>query len=134
MVESYRTGNKLTQSQADKRATDIAIAKHGFFYNQSDCPNNTGHKLAITDNIDFLFEVLSNTGPLYAFYSDNIAVGHLVVVTGVDLNTGTVYTNNPLTGAGEQTFEEFRDCYTLSKWSSRNKYKNFDLTDIYVVY
>lgn len=35
----------------------------------------------------------------------------MVVATGVDLETGIVYTNNPWGISGEQTFDEFMNGY-----------------------
>ena len=39
----------------------------------------------------------------------------MVIVTGVDLNEGIIYTNNPWGVQGRQTFEEFQDCFA-TKW------------------
>ena len=46
-------------------------------------------------------------GPIYGYYSGESGA-HLVVVTGVNIWTGTVYTNNPWGEYGEQTIKEFK--------------------------
>ena len=52
-------------------------------------------------------------GPIYACYLANAAsgeqVGHLVVVTGVDIWNDRVYTNNPWGVQGYQKFEDFKN-------------------------
>ena len=56
--------------------------------------------------------MLLEYGPIYAYYKSkpdengNVRA-HLVVVTGVDVINGLVYTNNPHNKMGVQTFYEF---------------------------
>ena len=46
-------------------------------------------------------------GPVYAQYNVNWPDTHLIVVTGIDILNGLVYTNNPWGRSGIQTYEEF---------------------------
>lgn len=59
-----------------------------------------------------LYQILTLYGPAYLTYglyedttSDRIS-GHVVVLTGIDVESGTVYTNNPWEVYGEQTWDE----------------------------
>ena len=105
-----------TQAEADARALEIAIAVNGKeAWNGSGYPQNYRDMVYI-NTIDELYSCLSH-GPVYASYVDPTAPaeeprGHLVVVTGVDLDTGMVYTNNPWGIQGAQTFDEFLTCHT----------------------
>ena len=65
-------------------------------------------------SIEDLYNTLQDNGPVYAYYPGTDS-SHLVVVTGVNLYSGIVYTNNPWGNCGEQTFEEFQNGYA-TKW------------------
>ena len=54
-----------------------------------------------------LYGVLSENGPVYAYYTNEDKTYKHLVVTGVDCTTNTVYTNNSWGVSGEQSFEEF---------------------------
>ena len=129
MYDCYNNGEKLTQRQADTKAKEIAIAKHGSDYDRSAFPDNCGPETVNINDIELLFDILKSAGPVYAYYSNGFGA-HMVVVTGVDLNTGTVYTNNPAYGSGAQSFDEFVDCYTRKageyQWGT-------DLEKIYLI-
>ena len=55
--------------------------------------------------------MLYNYGPLYASYGYYIdeqrKSGHAIVITGVDLYSGIIYTNNPWGVSGTQSYNEF---------------------------
>ena len=107
MVESYQNGETLSQKDADKRAKEIAIARNGVDnWNRGGYPSNMGASINV-ENINDLYDALNENGPLYAYYSSK-KVAHLVVVTGVDVDKGIVYTNNPWGVRGEQSFSEFQ--------------------------
>lgn len=59
-----------------------------------------------------LYDALCKYGPLYAEYDrfdkkgDRIE-GHSIVITGIDMIRGFIYTNNPWGVRGKQTYEEF---------------------------
>ena len=107
MIESYQNGKTLKKKEADKRATEIAIARHGKTnWNKGGWPSNLGEKRDI-DTIETLYNILLNSGPVYGYYASSDSA-HLIVVTGVDVNKNRVYTNNPWKVKGKQTFEEFK--------------------------
>ena len=99
MIESYQNGTTLTKKQANARAAEIAQEYHGSMdkkvWNAAGNPTNMGDFIDI-DNIVALYGILADNGPVYArYYNAGAATGHLVVVTGVNLYSGVVYTNNP---------------------------------------
>jgi len=110
MVEAYRKNTNWTQAQADKRAKEIARKNLGDNWNNPWRPDNMGRGVSI-NKIEDLAKYLKSNGPLYARYYDtnDYNNGHLVVVTGVDLVSGHVFTNNPWGIKGIQTFSEFVD-------------------------
>lgn len=107
MIESFRNDEKLSQKKATARAKDIAVSVNGKAeWNRGNWPTNLGEKIKVSD-INDLFDIVSNNGPVYAYYANNSGNAHLVVVTGVNLKKGIVYTNNPWGVRGKQTFSEF---------------------------
>ena len=129
MIESYRNGVTLTQQEATDAA--IALAKSVAAnpndknsWNRGNWPTNLGSKCNIS-NIEDLYYVLAKYGPVYANYSGGHtkkgkSTAHLVVVIGVDIQTNTVYINNPWHGyQGPQAFDEF---ITTVAYSSDDPY------------
>ena len=117
MIESYDSGTILTQKEAKARAIEIARSYHGStkkrIWNQGGWPSDLGDQVSVKD-IETLYDTLKNNGPVYAYYSNN-KTAHLVVVTGVDLNSNVVYTNNPWGVRGVQSFEDFQHGFA-TKW------------------
>ena len=107
MIESYQKGETLTQTKADRRAKEIAIAKNGRIkWNRGAWTDNIGEEKMI-DSIEDLYDILISCGPIYGYYA-NSKVSHLIVVTGVDVYKNRVYTNNPWGVRGDQTYKEFK--------------------------
>ena len=46
-----------------------------------------------------------------AVYYNDVLGGHVVLVTGVDINNNVIYTNNPMGYQGAQSFIDFMDAY-----------------------
>ena len=106
MIESYRKADRMKQPAADKRAKEIAIKVNGkTHWNSGGMPTNAGKKRTIK-NIEALYNVLHDYGPVYGFYKGPKS-SHLIVVTGVDVKRNRVYTNNPWGVQGEQTYNGF---------------------------
>ena len=112
MVESFRSGEILTQEAATARVIELAkqINADQESWNTGTWPSNLGDCVEI-DSINTLYLVLEEHGPLYAYYGGIGKGAHMVVVTGVDTEIGVVYTNNPWGFAAEQTFEEFQTIF-----------------------
>lgn len=107
MIESFQSSKKLSTQKADERAKQLAIAQNGEEnWNRGAWPTNLGEYQTIS-SINDLFNIVSNNGPVYAYYANDSVNAHLVVVTGVNLKKGIVYTNNPWGVRGKQTFSEF---------------------------
>lgn len=74
-------------------------------------------------SINDLYTALSTHGPLYASYgqyeNDERVSGHAVVITGVNLNTNRVYTNNPWGRRGRQKYEDFIQVFVGTKEDGR---------------
>ena len=124
MVEDYESGIYSEPSIVDDRA--IALAKEAFesrhllgnkylnaqkTWNDGNFPTN-GKGLVPIDNF-FLIYIALQDGPLYAYYWDgkDTSEAHMVVITGANLFSQTVYTNNPQGYPGFQTYEEFINGY-----------------------
>ena len=120
MIESYQEGVVLTNEEATARAIQIAKKYHGSdekeIWNHGGWPTNMwpfkqlkipyGRVITGLFSKEKLYLMLEEQGPLYAYYTNNNEA-HLVVVTGIDISSDTVYTNNPWKVRGEQTYEEF---------------------------
>ena len=121
MIYDYNQGTHFGQENATAQA--IALAKSRAIFgdwNRGRKARNRGKAVPV-QNIHELYTLLRDqNGPLYARYTgvaatDGSDVAHLVVITGVNLATNSVYTNNPwgrgnngtLGGKYSQTFEEF---------------------------
>ena len=111
MIKSHDEGVILTDEQATGAAIAMAQARtwRGD-WNRGRKPSNFGRRIVVED-VNDLYDVLYANGPVYAKYVDQSdtrrADTHLVVVTGVNVTTNTVYTNNPWGSYGAQTFDEF---------------------------
>lgn len=111
MGEAFRQGANWTQEQAAQRATEIAREVHGERnWRQAGVPQNLGKPISVK-SITSLAISLKIHGPLYARYQNvnDSSEGHLIVVTGVDLSTGRIFTNNPWGISGDQTYDEFQN-------------------------
>ena len=107
MVESYQSGTTLTQEGADRRAREIAVSVYGEDnWRQAGWPTNTGKRISSVNRISLAYEL--KKGPLYGYYA-NDKDAHLIVVTGIDVLSGTVFTNNPWGVSGQQSIEEFKN-------------------------
>ena len=112
MVESYNSGKNLSQKEADLRAKEIACEVNGSDnWDTGGWPTNLGREVGI-DSIQALYDAVSQNGPVYAYYYNNKtgkdSRAHLVLVTGVNLISGKVYTNNPWGVKGRQTYKSFQ--------------------------
>lgn len=103
MIEDYQTGCNRTNEEATERAIEIAIDRNGKKdWNHGSWPTNCKEYQTVYPElpiltpkpnsiVDLYFEL--NNGPVYAYYNGSESA-HLVVVTGVNLYKGIVYTNN----------------------------------------
>ena len=138
MVESYRSGQIYTEEEATKRAVKIAKdrarANQERTWNRGRLPSNAGAEVAI-ESITDLYYTLKNNGPLYGLYyweekNDQGEViessAHLIVITGVDLSNGIVYTSTPHGVKGTQSFDEFLNGYvtTNNRQNTKLKFKH----------
>ena len=107
MVESFQNGTTLTQGEADSRAREIAVSVHGEDnWRQGGWPTNRGKRISTVNRISLAYEL--KKGPLYGYYANSDSA-HLIVVTGIDVLNGTVFTNNPWGVSGQQSIEEFKN-------------------------
>ena len=58
-------------------------------------------------SIEDLYNALLIHGPIYGCYYEEGIISHMVVITGVNLTEGIVYTNNPWGVYGAQSFQAF---------------------------
>ena len=110
MIESWNSGNILSQEDSVARMREIAREKFGVIYDQPNSPRNMIEDIYYRPRIffyDMTIYYALKKGPIYAFYHDGNQ-GHYVVVTGINLFKGEVYTNNPWGMQGTQTINEFK--------------------------
>ena len=110
MYEDFNAGINRSPEEADARAKEIAISKHGEEdWDKGSKPDNLTN-INTTSMLGLFFE-LKTHGPLYASYElykdSQRETGHAVIVTGVNLISGRVYTNNPWNYYGDQSHSEF---------------------------
>ena len=122
MIEDYRKGIVSADKEALIKAVKLSLLENyvDSISKEPDWndgggitgPNNSwGYIGTKVDSIEVLYEALLSKGPFFVFY-DNIYYpekGHVVVITGVDLENKLVYTNNPWKIRGVQSFDEFMD-------------------------
>ena len=89
---------------------------------------NRGDRYSIRNTLE-LYELLQNNGPLYAFHKGEDG-SHLVVITGINLYNGKVYTNNPQGYLGIQSYVDFLRGYAIGNGQTK---ANRQLTYIYTV-
>ena len=111
MIEDFWAGIIRSNDQATDRAIEISISINGSNWNVGGWPTNASNTFAELGkeppSIYDLYHALFKNGPFYAYYGGNGFGAHLIVVKGVDLTRGVIYTNNPWGITGEQTYEEF---------------------------
>ena len=118
MVESYKSSNTYTAEEATNKAIKLAkkVARSDEYenWNKGGWPTNmASNKRKSITSIGKLYEYLFD-GPVYAYYcstptnSEEELYAHLIVVTGVDLDSNQVYTNNPWGFSGSQSFSDFQ--------------------------
>ncbi len=104
MVEDFQLGTR-GQAMADARAEELANSIFGENNRaQGHWPLNIAEE-NVPNNFYELYHDVSK-GPLYGYYTDGNS-GHYVVITGANLWTQEIYTNNPWGISGVQTYEEF---------------------------
>ena len=131
MIDCYKSGASISQKEADLKAMDLAYKKlgkdnwdMGFF------PDNAGDAVKMNSIID-LYKALVEYGPLYAYYRNSSThVAHLVVITGVDVDIGYVYTNNPWGVKGKQPFEAFKNGVAKKWWKNGDGMKLYSVHTI----
>ena len=135
MLDSYSNNQKLSQKKAKNKAIEIAKQACGSDdkdkWNTGGWPSNTGQKISASEitNINDLHQILEEYGPVYAYYSNDESA-HLIVIMGIDLYRGVVYTNNPWGVRGSQSFDDFLNSVANHWWKKKNTYK---LKNIYTV-
>ena len=126
MIEDYRAGRIRPEEEADNLAIAMAIDYHNASgiedvekWNKGIKPDSTKINAILESQLGgvlHLYHLLVEYGPVVAVYYLPNGNGHMVTVTGVNLTSGMVYTNNPnrmQTGTrGSQSYEEFIKHYT----------------------
>ena len=125
MIDAYQSGNILSQDEAEVAAIELAQRYHGSedkkVWNNGGLPTDMGGIMAVPD-IEALYDILVEYGPVYAYYS-NGKDAHLVVVTGVNLYRNQVYTNNPWGVSGTQSFKNFKKGFAIKWWQDNGDMK-----------
>ena len=110
MIEDFYSGTSRDNMSATMSAIEIAISVYGDNWNQGGWPTNSSNPFSErgkpTPSLNEMYNILVNSGPVYAYYRNNDSA-HLVVITGVNLSKGIIYTNNPWGIAGEQNYQQF---------------------------
>ena len=137
MIEDYKSKRKQNNSSAELSAISLALLRKNKdgYWDKGSFPTNcklnssgmpTPMFVSSYFTIGDLYTLLQNTGPIYAYY-ENANSAHLVVVVGVNLKDGVVYTNNPWGKKGAQSYERF----TVSVVGKSGEYP-YSLTHFYI--
>lgn len=105
---SFDTGSILSSDEALNAAIRLGERYHPIIGWNHGLPFFMQGRRSAVQNIEDLYFLVKAHGPVYAAYRyRNFFGGHIVLVTGVDLDRGYVYTNNPWGIRGAQTEAEF---------------------------
>ena len=118
MIEDYENKTMRSNDEATARAVEIAKSRvsPGKKWNVGGWPGNYDKDKEIrifhSQEVFSVLLIALKNGPAYAFYCNGIpgTTTHLVVVTGLDISNGLVYTNDPLNSTGRasvQSIDEF---------------------------
>ena len=132
MVEDYMMGTvnpNDSQSEKQSRATEECISRAkeylGSDWNSGFYPTDTFFTMLFADEgevtLESIYTVLLQYGPgylTYSQYSDGYLLGHSTVITGVDLSTGLVTSNNPWGVSGTQTLEEMMNGFYAGRYDA----------------
>ncbi|MBP5753697.1 MAG: hypothetical protein J6W60_12715, partial [Treponema sp.] len=109
MRQSYYEGIILDEVPAHDAAIVLGERYHPILGWDTALPFFMLGKKAKYNSIEDLYLLLKDNGPLYVAYRyKNIKDGHVVLITGVDVDNGYVYTNNPWRVQGRQTESDFK--------------------------
>ncbi|MBO2517439.1 MAG: hypothetical protein CW338_09275 [Clostridiales bacterium] len=130
MVEDYMMGTvnpsdsrTVQQLKATEKCIIRAIDSLGNDWDRGYYPLDTDWKMLWADEDEVtaenLYAMLVNYGPgylTYGQYEDGERVaGHSTVVTGIDLATGLITSNNPWGGSGTQTLDELMNGFVTGR-------------------
>lgn len=132
MVEDYMMGTvnpNDSESEKQSRATEECISRAkeylGSDWNSGFYPTDTFFTMLFADEgevtLESIYTVLLQYGPgylTYSQYSDGYLLGHSTVITGVDLSTGLVTSNNPWGVSGTQTLEEMLNVFYAGRYDA----------------
>lgn len=132
MVEDYMMGTadpNATDAEAQARATENCIERSrelfGDEWNSGYYPEDTGDAYLCPEDenitLENIYTMLVKYGPGYLSYGQYVLgyrlTGHNTVITGVDLATGTITSNNPWGVSGRQTLKEMEDRFYAGRYS-----------------
>lgn len=101
-------------------------------WNQGGSPDNIKEVIMASeiDNIQNLYSIIVENGPVYARYANSKGEGHAIVITGVSVYKNKVYTNNPWGKKGSQSYNDFLSG-VAKKWYQGGQ--GFTLDRIYIL-
>ena len=120
MIEDYHNGTNRSRPEANAKVREFAEEYHTTdrkgpgkpilhkqYWNSSGWPTNADNGYRDVDLLSLYLLLMD--GPIYAYYWSGTegSGAHMVVITGVDVSSGLVYTNNPWNYYGVQTYTEF---------------------------
>ena len=116
MRKSYEAGKKLSEEEINAAVDSFEFIYEVFWYNNIGLPFFLQGNKASMNSIEDLYELLLDNGPVYAAYNIPWTFeGHIVLVTGVDIESNRVYTNNPWNVKGVQSFSAFLNDFCPGK-------------------
>ena len=121
MIESFDNGKTYSQTEADKRAKELAIKCNGAHnWDAGNWPDGVDpSNKTYANDIESIYNLLFSNGPVYAYYVDSSnTTAHLVVITGVSVDSNKVFTNNPWGISGTQSFSDFQQGVARNRFQS----------------
>ena len=118
MIVDFRNKTDKTQEEATDAAIDLAksitddneLRDNPNAWNRGSMPTNiTGDWRNFGEDYEFLYSALKTCGPLYAIYADeSMSFSHITVITGINLTTGLVFSNDPTLGSLAESYSGFK--------------------------
>lgn len=108
MRKCYEVGHTFSEKEILDTVDSFALLYQLYWHANWGLPFFLQGEKADMNTIEDLYGLLQDNGPVYAAYKiPGTFKGHIVLVTGVDVEANRVYTNNPWNVIGVQTFSDF---------------------------
>ena len=128
MRKCYEFGKVLSKEDQEDVVKSWGLLYQFLFNHDIGLPFCLQGEKASMGSINDLYNILLDKGPGYAAYGIPFTTkGHIVLVTGVDLENNLVYTNNPWGEKGVQSFIAFYNGFYTVKYYEDPRFQLFGI-------